>query len=218
MLSCLLFQAPNESQKGASCHNRLSRLMNLVNLKASFKLALSSQANLHPLCNCIYNWLDSSYILLITGWQTRESLQSSLRGLPRGRSDRSHGHKKWRQSFDDARHVFITILFYALVFYKKTSHQSGFYKSKTKYLTVSLSSDMNALITYQTQKMKSSITRLCSCSCISQNFIFSKLLVIWSHVNSHNILEKDSFTQLCLMSVVLLLKTEDFFVWTGNFV
>lgn len=161
---------------------------------------------------------DSSYILLITGWQTRESLQSSLRGLPRGRSDRSHGHKIWRQSFDDARHVFITILFYALVFYKKTSHQSGFYKSKTKYLTVSLSSDMNALITYQTQKMKSSITRLCSCSCISQNFIFSKLLVIWSHVNSHNILEKDSFTQLCLMSVVLLLKTEEFFVWTGNFV
>lgn len=142
-------------------------------------------------CVCIYNLVGcSSYILLIKGWQTRESLQSTFRGLPRGRSDRPHGHKKWRQSFHESTSCVYHQTLLCLNVLQKHSHQSGFYKSKTKYLTVSLLSDMNAPVTYQTQKMKSSISRLCSCCCISQNFIFSKLLVIWCHVNSHNILEK----------------------------
>ena len=179
MLFCLLFQAPNESQKGASCHNRLSRLTNLVNLKASFKLTLSSQANLHPLCNCIYNWLKALAIFSLEQDDKPESHCKALSEAFQEAEVTDHmATKNGDNPSTKARHVFITILFYALVFYKTISHQSGFYKSKTKYLTVSLSSDMNALITYQTQKMKSSITRLCSCSCISQNFIFSKLLVI----------------------------------------
>lgn len=192
MLFCLLFQAPDESHEGASCHNRLSRLMNLVNLKASFKLALSSQANLHPLCNCIYNWLKALAIFSLEQDDKPESHSKALSEAFQEVEVTDHmATKNGDNPSTKARHVFITILFYAFVnVLQKNSHQSVFYKSKTKYLSVSVSSDMNALITYQTQKMKSSISRLCSCCCISQNFIFSKLLVIWCHVNSHNILEK----------------------------
>lgn len=140
MLLCLLFQAPNESHEGASCHNRLSRLMNLVNLKASFKLALSSQANLHPLCNCIYNWLKALAIFSLEQDDKPESRCKALSEAFQEVEVTDHmATKNGDNPSTKARHVFITILFYAFVnvLQKKFSSKCFFINHKLNiYLSV----------------------------------------------------------------------------------
>lgn len=94
--------------------------MNLVNLKASFKLALSSQANLHPLCNCIYKWLKALAIFSLEQDDKPEGHCKALSEAFQEVEVTDHmATKNGDNPSTKAGHVFITILFYAFMLTKK---------------------------------------------------------------------------------------------------